>query len=707
MKTSNQLFLLGVLSALSAAAAAADSADSSAQAPVDPAKWECKSCPFEQGSSGTLDVGIGNVSDKSSKFGDYTGLDKDGGFFIGDGSMRSRGEEGTYWNANASNLGLKSRSLDAEGGEQGGYKLIFKYDELPHLVSDSAQTPFIGNGGASLTLPAGFAAPTTSAMALAGNLQQVNIGTDRKRLSLGGSWIAAVDWEYAVNIRHETREGSKRTAGAFFVNAAQLVEPVDYVTDQVDVSAAYTGSKWQAKFAYYGSVFRNGNDSLTWQNPFSVPVPLVVPAFAGIVTGQLALPPNNQFHQVLASVGYDFGAGTRANADIALGRMTQNEGFLQSTQIPGLNQGRPANSLNGRVATLDANLKFTSAITDQLRLNAVYTHNDRDNQTPQSTYNWVSTDLFSGGAARTNLPYSFTQDKLKLSGEYRVSPLTRASAGIDHDSKKRTFQETDKTREGTFWGKVTTRILDEVDVTFKLARGERTNSGYQAVAAITPPENPLLRKYTMADRTRDSAGLRADFAAAENINVGLGLDSSEDKYKGSTIGLISGKDYTLYGDVSMLLTEQTSLHFFANYQEIRSKQAGSESFPAPDWSGQNNDKIDFFGIGVKHAAIKDKLDIGADYGITRSRSEIIVNTGGADSRFPNISTSLDSLKLYASYRMNDKVSLQAGYWHERYDSRNWMLDGVAPGTIQNVLSFGEQAPRYNVNVIKLSVRYKF
>src|SRR3970282_1720415 len=51
-----------------------------------------------------------------------------------------------------------------------------------------------------------------------------------------------------------------------------------------------------------------------------------------------------------------------------------------------------------------------------------------------------------------------------------------------------------------------------------------------------PPENPLLRKYNMANRTRDTAGLRADIAAADNINIGLGVDWSEDKYSDSTIG---------------------------------------------------------------------------------------------------------------------------------------------------------------------------
>ena len=697
MKTSNQLLLLSMLSALPAIAAAADSGTGQ----PDTSKWECKGCASEQEWSGSVDAGLGHVSDKSYKFGEYTGLNKQGGFFLGDGSVRFRGAGAYYWNINASDLGLDSRSLDAEGGRQGKYKLILKYDELPHTLSDSARTPFVGNGGASLTLPPGFPAATTGAMPLASTMQQVDLSTQRKRLAVGGSWIGASDWEYAVKFSHETKEGMKRTAGAFFANSSQLVEPVDYVTDQVDASASYTGRRLQAKLAYYGSRFGNSNDALRWQNPFAVP------AAPGAFAGQLALPPDNQFHQFLASAGYQFSDRTRGSADIAWGRMTQNGGFLASTLNAGLAvPALPGSSLDGRVATLDANLKLTSAVTDRLRLNAIYTHNDRDNQTPQASYPSVSTDMFRG-TARTNLPYSFTQDKLKLSADYRFTPLTKAAVGFDHDRRKRTFQEVNTTNEDTLWGRITTRAMDNVDMTLKLAHGERKGSAYQVVPGIQPPENPLLRKYSMANRDRDSAGLRIDIAATESINVGLGAESSRDDYSDSAIGLTSGRDLGLNADVTWIVTEQTSLHLFANRQEIKSTQRGSQTYSTPDWSGENKDRIDTIGIGVKHAAIKDKLDVGADYTVSRAHSDISVNTGASNPAFPNLSTSLDSLKLYANYRLKDNWSLLGGYWYERYDTRNWMLEGVTPGTIPNILAFGEQPPRYHVNVVRLAVRYRF
>jgi MtrB/PioB family decaheme-associated outer membrane protein len=685
-----------MVSALPGAASAADNAADAAK--VDTAEWKCESCKFEQGTSGSVELGAGSVSDKSAKFGEYNGLDRKGGFFIGDGDARYRGKDGAYLNFNATNLGLDARSLDAEGGQQGKYKLLLKYDQIPHIYSSTAQTPFFGIGGASLSLPAGYPVATTAGI---GALPEVDIGTQRKRLGVGGSWYRTSEWEYAVNFRHETRDGTKRSSGAFFVNAANLVEPVSYETDQLDASASYTGRKWQAKLAYYGSNFRNSNEALNWRTPFIGPLAPVA------TTGQLALPPDNQFHQILASTGFQINQRTRATADIAYGRMTQNEGFLASTQTAGLAVGAlPNSSLNGRADTLNANLKLSSALTDKIRLNAAFIHNDRDNRTAQAAYPSVATDLFTG-LPRTNMPYSFKQEKLKLSAEYKATAKTRAAIGYDNGTQKRTFLEADRTRDETAWGKISTEVMEKVDLSLKLAHEARRNSGYVAAPGVTPFENPLLRKYNMASRKRDTAAFRADFAARENINLGLGIDSSRDNYSESIVGLMSGSDFNVNADATLTLTPQTSVHVFANREVIKSKQAGSQAFGAPDWTGENKDTIDFFGFGVKHAAIKDKLDVGADYGMSRSRGDINVVTGILGPSFPNLATTLDTLKLYASYRMKENITLNAGYWFERYDSKNWMLDGVAPGTIPNFLGFGDQAPRYKVNVVRLSMKYKF
>ncbi|MDH3899842.1 MAG: MtrB/PioB family decaheme-associated outer membrane protein, partial [Gammaproteobacteria bacterium] len=355
MKTARGLLLFVALS-MQLPAHAAEPA-------VDTSKWRCKYCEFEEGYSGELEFGAGHVSEDSFKFGEYTGLHNEGGFFVGNADIRYRGEDAAYMDLSVTDAGLESRSLDIEGGKQGKYKLFLQYDEIPHYISDSAKTPFRGTGGESLRLPAGWVtAPTTAGMTeLDTSLRDVDLETERKRIGVGMSFIPASRWEYAVKYRHETKDGERGRAGTFFFNSSKLVAPVDYETDQLDVSASYTRKKWQAKIAYYGSLFHNNKESLKWQNPYT-------PTVAGADTGQLALAPDNQFHQLIASGGYQLADRTRAVGDVAIGRMKQDESFFAATQNPNLAVPLPRSKADMQVDTLTANFRLISSLTDKLRL---------------------------------------------------------------------------------------------------------------------------------------------------------------------------------------------------------------------------------------------------------------------------------------------------------------------------------------------------
>ena len=340
-------------------------------------------------------------------------------------------------------------------------------------------------------------------------------------------------------------------------------------------------------------------------------------------------------------------------------------------------------------------------------MSLAYVYNDHDDKTPQAAYTWVTTDTLVNPTTRTNLPYSFTQDKIKLDADYQVTGNTKLSAGYDYETFERTYQEVSKTTENTYWAKGKTRAPGNVEVTLKLAHAERDIGSYEALPWLDTAENPLLRKYNMADRDRDLGSLRLDLLGLDNISVGFGIDYASDEYKESVIGLTESEDITYSADATIVLNKQTSLYGFFNHEEIDSKQVGSSAANTPDWTGQNNDTIDTFGIGVKHTIIDDRLDIGADYNITKSRGEVQVNTGASDPGFPDNIVDLRIVKIHATYKLQDNLTLKGTYWYESYDSSNWSLDGVSADTIPNVLSLGEKSPSYDVHVIMMSLRYKF
>lgn len=87
--------------------------------------------------------------------------------------------------------------------------------------------------------------------------------------------------------------------------------------------------------------------------------------------------------------------------------------------------------------------------------------------------------------------------------------------------------------------------------------------------------------------------------------------------------------------------------------------------------------------------------------------EILFTSHSSDPDFPTLRTDLDSLKLYANYRMDETLVLQFAYWREEYDVSDWAIDEVAVDTVSNLLSLGEVASSYDNKVIKLSMRYEF
>ena len=700
MTSSNNWLLLGTLLSVTAAGGA------SAQA-VDTSKWTCESCPYEKGVKGTVDVGAQYVSESSARFGTYTGLNQSGAYFVGAADLTYRSDDRLWADLLVVDLTPDAIQFGARGGQEGVFALRLGYNEIPRYYTDTALTPFLGSGGTTLTLPGGFPAATTGAMPLAASLEPADLSYKRSRLDLGAAWLGTESWIFDVSGSHLKREGTQRGSGSFFSTASALVKPVDQTTDEVEAKATYSHNELQATVAYRLSLFRNSADSLTWTNPFS---DLVVGGQAlGATRGQLALAPDNDFHQLQATVGYQLSPTSRASADIAVGRMTQDAAYLPSTLNSNLSAAvgpLPATSLNGTANTLNAALRYSAEPIEKLRLTASVARNERDNNTSSYAYPSVSTDMFVG-PSYTNVPYSFTQNQAKIGVDYRGPGTLRLATGINYEEVDRPAQEADHSRKTSLYARLAMQPAKSIGLTFKAAVSENRPGSYETVSTIDPAQNPLLRKYNMARSRRSGGGVRADWAISETVNLGVDADIQYDDYPDTQIGLTNADTRGLGFDLSVAFAEASQFQFFARTDRLHSRQAGSQQYSTPDWAAATSDTADVVGVGLRHAAIKDKLDIGADIAYSRANSNVGVNTGASDAPFPTNSSTFESLKLFATYKLTGNVSLTGSYWYEHYSSRDWHLDGVQPATIPNYLAFGEQSPRYNVNVFRVAARYKF
>ena len=665
------------------------------------ANWACKWCPYpdQKQSEGEVTAGAGYVSNDSYKQGDYTGRDEKGAYLIGGLEYDYRTPEQTNITVQGAELGTDARNISIEGraGQSSGG---FSYSELPHLTHDTARTPY--RGDAHQQLPAGWVAGsnTQNMTQLASALRDVDVYTQRKTFSINASYQQNAELSYDIGFQRDTKEG-KRTAGLAIgnsfatANSAILAIPVDYETNQGEVKANYSKQNLQASVSYQFSSFDNGYSAIRWDNAYSTP--------ATATEGQAALEPDNTMWKIALKSAFQFSPDMFANLLLAYGQMEQNQDFLPYTINGSLATfPLPANSLDGEITTIDAVVNFHIRFSDQLGLQAKYLHNEQDNDTGRYAYDYIIADT-QVGTPRANLPYSFRKVQYRVSGNYRI-PQHQLQAGIKHEVFDRTYQEVDTTNESTVSLSYRTDMIKDFDIQLRGAKSERDGDKYQPVADIVPAENPLLRKYNLADRDREQLGASLTYNPQSRWHVTAYLDAYKDLYSNSELGLLESiqEDY----GVALHYRINKTMAFNIDYSitDIESTQAGSASFSVPTWYAVNQDQIDVINFSMTYDVIPELLNMRFEYSYAESEGDIKVSTDGP---LPTLSSTRHTYLLQGDYRLNKQSLISAFYRYEDYDESDWAIDNVNPDSIARVLSLGESSPSYQIGIIGAAIKYRF
>lgn len=683
------------------AAALVASARVHAEETGDPAR-ACELCAPAGGWELDIKAGPGYVSGDDFRFGNYTGLEDDGLYLFGDVFARYWGENAEFMRFEGYRLGQDSRAMFIKGGQQGIYKVRATYQGIPGNIFDSSSTPYSGSGTDTLNLPGWVPAPTTQGMTqLGGSLQRVKIERDWDIYSVGAGYTPTSRWAFDVNYRRQERDGNTISSGSFFLDATMFASPVDDVTDDVEVSAAYDADNWQVNLSYLGSFYNNDNSSITWDNPYTAQA-------AGADTGRSALAPDNNSHQVTLAGSILLPARTTLNGQISLGRMEQDEGLQPYTSNALIaTSALPRNSANTKVDTTNVNLRAVSSPLQKLTLQGEFRYNERDNKTSENTYGYVVTDLFNSANSAGNIAYNYQRYNYRLRGEYRLPKRTRLYAGYDYERYERTRQERNETTTDRVWAQVRARALEVADVNIKIYSEDRDGSSYNPLTNVSDPQNPLMRKYNMADRERDGFKAYVSTYAGERLNLDFELEYNNDKYDSSRIGLQKDR-YKRYGfDASYLFRKDVSVYTSIYKEDIESRQANSQSFSKPDWTGRTDDTFYTSTTGIRYPNILGRLDASLEYSYARSEGEIRNDTSGLGSEFPKLRTKLHQVKFGLEYPYNKSLSLSFNYLYEKFNADDWMLEGVEAATVPNLLSLGADPYDYDNHVFFVGVRYVF
>lgn len=667
---------------------------------IDLNDWTCEFCPELETWEVKLDTHLGFLEDEIFHYGNYSGLeDKTPLFFSGD--INRRDKDGSYWKTSFQNLGLDSVGLKSAYGKQGSYELELNYQSTPVRKFDQLVTPFANPESSSLTLNNNWV-PSDNGNNFndASQFSPFSLSADWDRFGLTLDINNSDHFSYSTSYNRLKKQGVKEFSAAQIVNATYLPFSVDQITEDYDASISYLDEQWYASFTFKHSQFKNGINSVSYENPF-------ISLVEGSEFGNLSAEPDNTSTTLSLNVRYNYAPRSFAQVRYSNSVLTQDQDFLPYTSNSNLLSPLPQANLDGEVITDDLSVRLRHKFSSSWSLNVKYRDRNRDNNTDQIIFQPVVTDTFVSSALQT-LPYDFSKKSTLAHLDYRF--LSNQLINLTYKSEERTrnFQSVSKTSENGYSIKYKATFFDDLLLTVKGEKFDRDSSELQLIDHLGVKENPLMQRFNVSDRQQDKVYLQLYYSPTEYFSMGLSGYMSEQDYHNTQIGLTDNQQDNINLDFSWVISEKVIMSWFWQQEEIQTGISGSNSFSTPDWRARNLDEVDSYGLNLIFKKLMDNnLDLLFDYSRSDADSSLTVTQNNIPDPFPNNGSLWSQAELKINYYYSESLDFSLGYQYQEFESNDYSIDGVTPGTLTHLLTFGALSHNYDVNYVSLSMGYRF
>jgi hypothetical protein len=158
-------------------------------------------------------------------------------------------------------------------------------------------------------------------------------------------------------------------------------------------------------------------------------------------------------------------------------------------------------------------------------------------------------------------------------------------------------------------------------------------------------------------------------------------------------------------DLGWTVSDKASAYVTAGFDDSDARQAGSGAFSTVDWHARHSDEFYSLGGGFHMTGVGDKVDLQLDFARAVGTTDINVAGGGGPSQFPDLESTLDSLRVRILYHWSEKLEASLQLRYEDFPTENWALEGVAPDTLPTILTLGARPYDDEVWMAGISFRY--
>jgi MtrB/PioB family decaheme-associated outer membrane protein len=505
-----------------------------------------------------------NPSLGTSKYNEYRDIRN--GFFIRRFGLYSDNVLGSnnYISVQSEKSIYKDQTYLATFGQYGKFKVQFRYDEIPHVYSDTARTPYIESAPGVFTIP----------LLLRTSLQAINSSTALPstiqnqlvpgfsfytpqilRRTAGGmvTYKVIPEWTLMASFFREHQSGT-RPIGQIFNSSpsaalsggygAELPEPINYFNDTFKAGTEYGRHDWGVQFSYLGSFFQNNIGELVFDNPFRT-TDCVAPtnctaATQGPATGRVDLYPDNSAQYLNFAGAFDLTKRVRLMASITPGWLRQNDNFLPYTTnsiLQAQTGPLPAASLHGEKQTLAMNYTLVTKVLKNVELKAAYRHYDYNNNTAVHDFTPVLGDFTAADLANPeeNRPFGYNKKTFELTGNWFFAKKSSVKVGYEGEWFDRSHRDVEHSLENSFVSAVDVELHKDLFLRLSYRHSVRNPEAYddEAFSNISggiTEEQVNHRRFDEAARIRNRADAQVQYSPFDKVSFSAFANTMQDNY---------------------------------------------------------------------------------------------------------------------------------------------------------------------------------
>jgi MtrB/PioB family decaheme-associated outer membrane protein len=637
---------------------------------------------------------------------------------------RNAPDDSWLFKAGADNVGWRDQRFFADYNRPGLMSITGLWDQIPQFYSVDTRTAYQEQSEGVLVLPDAVQQAVQNGQAKLNAYVPIATQFDlRERRDVGNISLTATparNWDITSTFTTTKHSGELPWGASFgFNNDVEVALPYDSRTNDFTIGAEWTSARSMVRVAYDGSWFDDLSDTLVWDNPLRLDDAVSLPGH-----GRTAVWPSNSAQTVSVGGYYKLAHRTQVTGSLSFGDWSNNEPLQPFTINSALPQfSLPRSTADAGANIFSANVNAVSRPSTDWRFSARVRHYGYDNQMAKTAIpTFINYDT-SEKVSSTGGPELFGHSRTTVEADATWTGLQPVALGARYVRQNNgyDFRIFESSSENALH--LTADAVGAQWLTFRAHYeiADRSGSGLDEESLVEIGEQPAMRHYDLANRTRNRFTGQVDATPNElwmfSFSAGVGKDDYDDSYFG--LQESTSRTVTLSADYGQPNGwgggGSYSYERYAGLQRSRSASPGQtppqETDPLRDWTVDSTERVHYLSVYLqppRFGATEARLS----YDYAKSNGDYIygVVPGGplpTPSPLPEVFNKLQQLHVDVRHRLTNHLAATFSYLYEPFDVFDFAMDpSVINGIIQgNTMVLGYVYRPYTAHSAIFGIKY--